>query len=118
MKFAVEISENGKKTVLNPCEDPCSIERGMRILGGKWKGSILWYLRDGAIRFNDLVRQFPGASRKMIDQRLKEMESMGLVHRQVLSEKPLAVSYDITDFGRSALGVLETLKDWSEEHDL
>ena len=38
------------------CEDPCPIERGMRIIGGKWKGSILWHLKDGPVRFNNLAR--------------------------------------------------------------
>ena len=90
----------------------------MRILGGKWKGSILWHLRDGPVRFNALARQLGGASKKMIDQRLKEMEAMGLVERKVLSTRPIAVAYEITDFGRSSLIVLAQLKDWSEEHGI
>ena len=90
----------------------------MRIIGGKWKGSILWHLKDGPVRFNALARQLGGASRKMIDQRLKEMEAAGLVKREVLSTRPIAVAYEITPFGRSSLKVLELLKDWSESHDL
>ena len=90
----------------------------MRILGGKWKGSILWHLKDRPVRFNELARQLGGASKKMVDQRLKEMETMGLVHRKVLSTRPIAVAYEITDFGRSALCVLEQLKDWTEEHGI
>ena len=34
------------------CLEPCPIERGMRLIGGKWKGSILWHLKDGPVRFN------------------------------------------------------------------
>ena len=109
---------NAKKTVLRPCLEPCPIERGMRILGGKWKGSILWHLKDGPVRFNDLARQLGGASKKMVDQRLKELESQGLVERKVLSTRPIAVTYEVTEFGRTALGILEQLKDWTEEHAL
>jgi DNA-binding HxlR family transcriptional regulator len=90
----------------------------MRLLGGKWKGSILWHLKDGPVRFNDLARQLGGASKKMVDQRLKEMESAGLVRREVLSTRPIAVAYELSDFGRTALGILEQLKDWTEENDL
>lgn len=100
------------------CLQPCPIERGMRIIGGKWKGTILWHLRDGPMRFNALARQLGGASKKMVDQRLKEMEQQGLVTRQVLSTRPIAVAYDITDFGRSSLAVLEQLKDWAEANDI
>lgn len=88
----------------------------MRVLGGKWKGSILWHLREGPLRFNDLARQMGGASKKMIDQRLKEMEAQGLVVREVLSTRPIAVAYRITEVGRSALVVLEQLKHWTDSH--
>lgn len=107
-----------KKVVSDPCLQPCSIERGMRILGGKWKGSILWHLKDGPVRFNDLTRMLGGASKKIVDQRLKEMEAMGLVARHVLQTRPIAVAYSITDFGKSTLQILEQLKNWAEQHDL
>lgn len=90
----------------------------MRMIGGKWKGSILWHLKDGPVRFNDLARQLGGASKKMVNQRLKEMEELGLLERCVLSTRPIAVAYEITDFGRSALDVLDQLRVWSEEHDI
>ena len=101
-----------------PCLEPCPIERGMRMIGGKWKGSILWHLKDGPVRFNDLARQLGGASKKMVNQRLKEMEEIGLVERKVLSTRPIAVAYEITDFGRTALDVLDQLRSWSEEQEI
>ena len=107
-----------RKVALEPCDEPCPIERGMRIIGGKWKGSILWHLADGPVRFNELARQLGGATRKMVNERLKELEAQGLVTRNVLSDRPIAVSYEITEFGRSALVVLEQLKDWADEHGI
>ncbi len=86
------------------------------MIGGKWKGSILWHLKDGPVRFNALCRQMSGASKKMIDQRLKEMEQQGLVKREVISDRPVAVSYEITALGQSLLGILEQLKQWTEQH--
>ena len=118
MQSNVITEPNGKKGIIAPCMEPCSIERGMRVLGGKWKGSILWHLKDEPVRFNDLVRMVGGASKKMIDQRLKEMEKEGLVVREVISDRPIAVTYQATEFGRSALGILEQLKEWTEEHEL
>ena len=115
MKSAITVDEDGRKLVVEPCLEPCPIERGMRLLGGKWKGSILWHLKDGPVRFNDLARQLGGASKKMVNQRLKEMEAAGLLERRVLSTRPIAVAYAITDFGRSALDVLDQLRAWSEE---
>ena len=100
------------------CLGPCPIERGMRIIGGKWKGSILYHLKDEPMRFNELARQLGGATRKVITQRLRELEANGLIERRVLSDRPISVSYAITDFGRSALGVLDTLKDWAEDNEI
>ena len=100
------------------CTEPCPIERGMRLIGGKWTGSILWHLKDGEVRFNALARHLGGASKKMISQRLQEMEGRGLIRRRVVTQRPIAVTYEITEFGRSALSVLETLRDWSEENEV
>ena len=108
----------GKRHALDPCFEPCPIEKGMRVIGGKWTGSILWHLQDEPVRFNDLARQLGGASKKMINQRLKEMEANKLVKRKVVSSRPIAVEYSLTDFGMTALKFLEQLKDWAIEHDL
>ena len=57
-----------------------------------------------------------GASRKMVDQRLKELENNGMVIRNVIETRPIAVAYSLTDFGRSALDILEQLRIWSERN--
>jgi len=118
MKSVVETSSKGRKKVLNACTEPCSIEKGMRLIGGKWKGSIIYHLKDEPVRFNDLARMLGGASKKMVDQRLKELESEGMVLRKVISDRPIAVTYELTDFGKTALNILEELRVWSESHSV
>ena len=118
MKAVVTVDSEGRKFVAEPCLEPCPIERGMRLLGGKWKGSILWHLKDGPVRFNNLARQLGGASKKMVNQRLKELEALGLVKRHVLSDRPIAVQYEITEFGRSALAVLDKMRRWAESEGI
>ena len=114
----VETDAQGRKTAINVCLEPCAIERGMRIIGGKWTGSIIFHLKDGPVRFNDLARMLGGASKKMIDQRLKELEARQMVVRTVINDRPVAVTYKLTDFGRSALKILDELRVWSEENDI
>lgn len=110
----IETDAQGRKTVHAPCSEPCAIERGMRLIGGKWTGSILWHLRDGPMRFNDLARVLGGASKKVLSHRLAEMERASLVSRHVLCPKPLAVSYAITPFGAGTLQTLDQLREWVE----
>lgn len=118
MESVVKVDSKGRKSVINTCTEPCAIEKGMRLIGGKWKGSLIYHLKDGPVRFNDLVRLLGGASKKMIDQRLKELEAENMVIRKVLSDRPIAVSYELTEFGRTALNILEELRIWSETHQI
>ncbi|MCT8160071.1 winged helix-turn-helix transcriptional regulator [Pseudoruegeria sp. SHC-113] len=99
---------------LASCTEPCSIENGMRIIGGKWTGSILWHLKDGPLRFNDIARVVGGASKKMIAERLRQLEARGLVRREVMDTAPVSVQYEVTDLGRTALGFLDELRKWTE----
>jgi len=118
VKSTVETDSKGRKKVFNACTEPCAIEKGMRLIGGKWKGSIIYHLKDEPVRFNDLTRMLGGASKKMVDQRLKELEAEGMVIRKVISERPIAVTYELTDFGKTALGLLDDLRIWSQMHKL
>ncbi|MBV7395734.1 winged helix-turn-helix transcriptional regulator [Mameliella sediminis] len=114
MEARVVDDDQGRRHVHDACLEPCAIERGMRIIGGKWTGSILWHLKDGPVRFNDLSRMIGGASKKMITERLRQLEAQGLVTRQVMDTAPVSVQYEITEFGRTALGFLDELRKWSE----
>ena len=118
MESAVKTDSKGRKTVVNACTAPCAIEKGMRLIGGKWKASIIYHLKDQPVRFNDLTRLLGGASKKMVDQRLKELESEGMVLRKVISDRPVAVTYELTEFGKTALGILNELRAWSESHQI
>jgi len=118
MKSTIQTDPRGRKTVIDACTEPCAIEKGMRLIGGKWKGSIIYHLKDHPVRFNDLARMLGGASKKMVDQRLKELEQAGMVLRTVINDRPIAVTYELTEFGRSALDILESLRLWSEHHHI
>jgi DNA-binding HxlR family transcriptional regulator len=114
MKARIESDEQGRRRAQNPCTEPCPIERGMRIIGGKWTGSLLWHLKDEPVRFNDLSRMVGGASKKMISTRLRQMEGHGLIQRRVIDSSPVSVEYSITPEGLAAIGFLDQLRVWSE----
>ncbi|MCG9713346.1 helix-turn-helix transcriptional regulator [Shewanella insulae] len=118
MKSSIKTDSKGRKKVYDACLEPCAIEKGMRLIGGKWKGSIIYHLKDEPVRFNDLARMLGGATKKMVDQRLKELEDEGMVIRKVISDRPIAVTYELTHFGKSALHILEELRVWSESNDV
>ena len=114
MKARVIEDSHGRRQAEDACSTPCAIERGMRIIGGKWTGSILWHLKDEPVRFNDLARMIGGASKKMITERLRQRETQGLITRRVMDTAPVSVQDQITDLGETALGFLDELRRWSE----
>ena len=114
MRARVVEDEKGRRQAYDVCVEPCAIERGMRIIGGKWTGSILWHVKDGPVRFNDLARMIGGASKKMITERLRQLEQQGLVRREVMETSPVSVQYSVTPLGATAVGFLDELRKWSE----
>ncbi len=95
MRAIVTEGEKGPRTAQEPCTEPCAIERGMRILGGKWTASILWHLKHTPVRFNDLSRMIGGASKKMVAERLRHLEAHELIQRRVRSTAPVSVEYSV-----------------------
>ena len=63
----------------------CGVEVTLEIIGGKWKGVILWHLIHKILRFSQLRRRLPGVTQKMLTQQLRELERDGLVERVITS---------------------------------
>jgi DNA-binding HxlR family transcriptional regulator len=94
----------------------CGLDAAMDVIGGKWKAAILWALHDGERRFGELRRAVEGISEKMLIQQLREMETRGIVHREVFREVPPKVVYSLTPLGRSLNEALLPLGVWGEDH--
>lgn len=88
------------------------VELALHTIGGKWKMPILWRLRDRVWRYNELRRDLPRISHKMLTQQLRELESAGLITRTVHPVVPPHVDYQITDLGRTTLPAIEALRGW------
>ena len=92
------------------------VKTTLKVLGGKWKILILWHLKDSARRYSELKRLIPDIADKMLIQQLRELENDGIINRKMLSEVPLKVEYEFTDYGRTLIPVIKSLCDWGEKH--
>ncbi|MGJ5898743.1 transcriptional regulator [Streptomyces sp. V2] len=92
--------------------DVCGVTAAIAVIDGKWKTSLLWLLESGPHRPGELRRQLPGLSEKVLTQALREMESDGLVHRDVHDVLPLKTVYSLTPFGYDLSKALSPLDDW------
>lgn len=90
-------------------------ESAMELLGKKWTGLIIRVLLAGPKRFKDIKQQIPEMSDKMLTDRMKELETAGIVERRVYPETPVRIEYDLTGKGKSLEPVITSIQHWSEE---
>ncbi|MCP4148585.1 MAG: helix-turn-helix transcriptional regulator [bacterium] len=88
----------------------------LSVIGGKWKLLIIWHLQNGTIRFGELKRNIPGITQKVLTQQLRELETHGLLHREVYAEVPPRVEYSLTPQGKELKPVLEALSRWGNHY--
>lgn len=91
-------------------------ERALKVIGGRWKVFVLYFLFEGPRRLSELRRLIPEVSQKVLVQQLRELEEHGIVHREVFAEVPPRVVYSVTKLGMSLRGIVAALCDWGKKH--
>lgn len=98
--------------------EACPMEVALDIVGGKWKGVILFRLAESAapVRFNTLHRAICRITARSLTQALRELEADGMVTRTIHPTIPPHVDYALTGRAQALLPVLTGLMDWSLAH--
>lgn len=94
------------------CAPGCPVEAALDLIGGKWKGVILYHLQNGTMRFNELRRKLGSVTQRMLTRQLRELEEGGLISRTVFAQVPPRVDYALTTDGESLRPVINALHDW------
>ncbi len=95
----------------------CAVEAALGVIGGRWKGVVLYWLLQGKLRFGELRRQLPNCSPRVLTLQLRELEEAGLIKRTVYAEVPPRVDYELTAFGRTLEPVLLGLREWGLRYE-
>lgn len=98
------------------CNFGCSVEATLEVIGGKWKGVILYHLLQETKRFNELRRLVPNVTQRMLTLQLRELEEDGVVQRKIYQQIPPRVDYSLTEFGRSLEPLLLLMRDWGDQY--
>lgn len=98
------------------CVYGCSVEATIDVIGGKWKGVILFHLLNGPKRFNELHRILSRTTHRMLVLQLRELEDAGVVHREVYPQVPPKVEYSLTPFGESLKPILLLMQQWGDQY--
>jgi DNA-binding HxlR family transcriptional regulator len=98
------------------CNFGCPVEAALKALGSKWKGLILFHLKDGMRRFNELRRLIPGITQHTLTRQLRGLEEDQIIARIVHPEIPPRVEYELTEFGKTLIPILDALYNWGQEY--
>lgn len=98
------------------CNAGCPVEGTLEVIGGKWKGVILYHLLEKTYRFGELKKIMPGITQHTLTKQLRELESAGIVCRKVYAEVPPRVEYSLTERGASLRDIILQMRDWGLAH--
>jgi DNA-binding HxlR family transcriptional regulator len=94
----------------------CPLTAAFAAVGGKWKLIIVYWLSRQDLHFAGLRREITAISHKVLTEQLRELEADGIVKRDPRGSVPAPVMYGLTDYGRSLVPLVETVRTWGRRH--
>lgn len=101
---------------MKPANEFCPVAATVNVIGGKWKPTILFHVKDGPQRFNALRRLMPQITQRMLTLQLRALEEDGIVVRTVHETIPPHVEYHLSAHGATLGGVLDAMEHWGDAH--
>lgn len=106
-----------KKEEKNSIIEICPIRNVVARFGNKWALLVIYILSErGSIRFNQLAKQIPDISSKVLSSTLHILEADGLVKRTVFPEVPVRVEYELTETGKTLVPIIIALTEWAQNN--
>lgn len=107
-----------KRYKLNGAFYYCPVDLTLQIVGGRWKGIVIWNLREQKLRFGELKKVLVTINDKMLSQVLKELETQGVVNRIVYEIMPPKVEYSLTEEGKKLLPIMQAMNDYGQKFEI
>ncbi len=94
----------------------CDFEHTMDVIGGKWKGIIIYHLFKGPKRFIELRTLLPDITQRVLTLQLRELEADKIVMRKVYAEVPPKVEYSLTQIGQELNIAFAKINEWGKQY--
>src|SRR5206468_3931452 len=102
--------------VIDPQDMYCPVRATLALLGQKWVPRIVHELMTDTRRFNELAHAVGGCNSRTLRDRLRSLEELGIVHREIVATMPPWVEYTLTPKGRALGEALAGLDAWGRAH--
>ncbi len=117
MKKELTAEEYLERVMTTEVSDNCPMRRTLELLSGKWRTHIIYELcKRQSCRFGELKKALPRITNTMLTSTLRDLEDVGIVHREQFNEIPPHVEYSLTERGKALLPVFTELAKWGENH--
>lgn len=90
----------------------CPVEVCTEVIGGKWKGKIVFILFTGTKRFGELRKLMPEVTQRMLTMQLRELEQDGVIERKVYPVVPPRVEYSVSESGQTLKPIIDAMWTW------
>jgi len=98
-------------------EEWCALKSTSKILGHKWVPVITFHIHDNnEIRFSEIKEEVGGITNKTLSNNLDRMQEQGIVERNVEDEKPVKITYELTEFGEKLIPLVKEMISWGQEN--
>lgn len=117
MKKEITAETYLEKIMSNPINENCPVHRTLELLNGKWRTHIIYELcKHPSMRFGELKKAYPHITNTMLTNTLRDLESLGIIHREQFNEIPPHVEYSLTEKGKKLLPIFLEISKWGEEN--
>ena len=94
----------------------CPLTTAQALIFGKWKLMVVYYIGKGQNRFGVIKRNLLDCSEAILSKQLRELESDGIITRNVFREVPPHVEYALTESGEQLMGIISQIAGWGNAY--
>lgn len=117
MKKEMTAEDYLQRIMTEPVSEDCPVRKTLELLSGKWRTHIIYELcKNKSMRFNELKKAYPAITNTMLTNTLRDLEELGIVHREQFNEIPPHVEYSLTEKGKELLPVFFEIYKWGEKN--
>jgi DNA-binding HxlR family transcriptional regulator len=114
--LAVTAMALDQKLLYTVDEEYCPVRATLALVGQKWVPHIIYELMSGKRRFNELASIVGGCNSRTLRDRLRNLEELGVVSRNIVETMPPWVEYELTEKGHELGEALKPLEDWGHRY--
>lgn len=117
MKKEMTAEDYLQRIMTEPVNENCPVRKTLELLSGKWRTHIIYELcKNPSMRFGELKKAYPTITNTMLTNTLRDLEGLGIVHREQFNEIPPHVEYSLTEKGKALLPVFFEIYKWGENN--